>query len=186
MNFFLFRMTAGEGCLKLPPVDLASLIPDKVKVIKSLDKSIFDSSIEVPAIRCLPALCGVVQKEFKYVLFNRPHFRKIIPCEDETSKDRLVLLHTHIKTVDDLTKNQLDFMVKNKCTFVIHNLAIDYNDFTFDEIMKKVFPENTKDIVTSFETVGHIAHLNLKPTMFEHKTLIGEDQFLHFIFKITF
>ncbi|XP_066920507.1 uncharacterized protein [Clytia hemisphaerica] len=167
-------MTAGEGCLKLPFVDLVSLIPDTVKKMNALDKSLFDSSIDVPAIKCLPALCGMVQKEFKYILFNRPHFRKIIPCEEKNSKDRLILLHTHIKTKDDLSKKQLDFMEKNRCTFLIHHMTISYNDFTFDEIVKKIFPENTKDIVTSFETVGHIAHLNLKPTMFDHKKLIGE------------
>ena len=158
---------------KLSLVELAPLIPDAVKDMKKLDKALFEVEIKIPAIKCLPSLCGNLQKEFKHVLFNRPHFKKILPCEESTKNERLILLHTSILSLEMLNDNQKEFIKNNGCTFLIHDTKLTYHDFTFDEIMKKVFSDDTKDIVTSFETVGHIAHLNLKPLMAEKKHLIG-------------
>lgn len=41
-----------------------------------------------------------------------------------------------------------------------------------DEIFKKIFPDGL-DPVTAFETIGHIAHLNLKSHHEPYKELIG-------------
>jgi len=167
-------MTSENEKEKLPLVDLGSKIPDCVVGMTKLDKSLFNTSVLVPAIKCLPKLCGLVQREFKNLLFNKPHFRKILPVSGSDKKERLILLHTNVKSEEVFSEKQKKFISENDCSFLVHNLKIDYNDFTFDEILKKVFPEDTKDIVTSFETVGHIAHVNLKPSMLDNKNLIGE------------
>ena len=158
---------------KLPIVDIAPLIPDKVKGMEKLDKALFDVETKIPAIKCLPHLCGIVQKEFKNILFNRPHFKKILPCEESSHHERLILIHTSVTSEEMLDDKQKEFIKENDCIFVIHTAKLTYEDFSFDEILKKVFPEDTKDIITSFETVGHIAHVNLKPSMAEKKHLIG-------------
>lgn len=158
---------------KLSIVDFASLIPEKVCGMKKLEKSDFGTYVDVPAIRCIPKLCGEVQRMFREILFNRPHFRKILLCPSSKENERLVLLHTSVTSTEVLSLAQKTFMKEKNCEFVIHKLDLTYADFTFDEILRKVFPEGTKDIVTSFETVGHIAHFNLKPAMLEYKNIIG-------------
>lgn len=164
-------MKSNDG---LPIIDLASYIPDGVKGMTVLDKTLFTTTIDAPVVRCQSKICGKVQKEFKNCLFNRPHFRKILPCEGSGQKERLVLLHTSISSEDHLSDTQKEFLKANGCSFQLHRLKLDYRDFSFDEILKKILPEDTKEIVTSFETVGHIAHLNLKPVMLEYKHLVGE------------
>ena len=158
---------------KLPIVDISPLIPDAVKGMEKLDKTLFEVETKIPAIKCLPNLCGIVQKEFKNILHNRPHFKKILPCEQSSKHERLILLHTSVTSLEILSGKQKEFIKEKDCSFVIHTTKLSYDDFSFDEILKKVFPEDTKDIVTSFETVGHIAHVNLKPSMAEKKHLIG-------------
>lgn len=168
---------------KLPVVDFATLIPNNVQGMKKLNTGEFDTSVEFPAIRCISKLCGEVQKVFKNVLFNRPHFRKILPCPTSKTTHRLVLLHPSVNKVEQLSTEQSLFMKEKNCELIIHQMKLTYTDFSFDEILRKIFPEDTKDIVTSFETVGHIAHFNLKPAMLEYKNIIGRCYFQFFILQ---
>jgi tRNA (guanine37-N1)-methyltransferase len=39
--------------------------------------------------------------------------------------------------------------------------------------LQKLLPEGI-DVPTSFESIGHIAHLNLRPEQLPHKALIGQ------------
>ena len=48
-----------------------------------------------------------------------------------------------------------------------------YDDFTMEQILRKILPENVV-VPSSFEAIGHIAHLNLKPEHFPYKEIIGQ------------
>ena len=51
-------------------------------------------------------------------------------------------------------------------------LALAYEDFTFNEVINSVIPEDAES-VTAFETIGHIAHVNLRAHLEEYKFVIG-------------
>ena len=49
-----------------------------------------------------------------------------------------------------------------------------YKNFSSHEILQSVLPiEAVKDIPSSFEQIGHIAHLNLREEQLPYKELIG-------------
>eukprot|EP00656_Telonema_subtile_P052645 TRINITY_DN7393_c0_g1_i1.p2 TRINITY_DN7393_c0_g1~~TRINITY_DN7393_c0_g1_i1.p2 ORF type:complete len:328 (+),score=91.14 TRINITY_DN7393_c0_g1_i1:83-1066(+) len=55
---------------------------------------------------------------------------------------------------------------------VPHTLKLGYDLLTADQVLKKLLPAGL-DIPSSFEQVGHIAHLNLRDEHEPFKTLIG-------------
>ena len=56
---------------------------------------------------------------------------------------------------------------------VSQSLVLDYDYFTFDEILREILPDGT-DVPSSFETIGHVAHLNLRDEHLPFKNLIGQ------------
>ena len=54
-----------------------------------------------------------------------------------------------------------------------HQLTLEYHHWTMPHILKAVLPVDTREIPSSFETIGHIAHLNLPSELTEYKNLIG-------------
>ena len=54
-----------------------------------------------------------------------------------------------------------------------HKLSLGYDYWTAEQVLEAVLPEGTPAPV-SFETVGHIAHLNLRDHNLEYKSIIGE------------
>lgn len=52
-------------------------------------------------------------------------------------------------------------------------VTVDYSYFTADAVLARLLPDGVP-VVTSFETVGHIAHLNLQEVHAPHRALIGQ------------
>jgi len=56
---------------------------------------------------------------------------------------------------------------------VDHEISLGYDDLSYFEIMEKIIPSEI-GVPTGFETVGHLAHFNLKETQYPYKKIIGE------------
>jgi tRNA (guanine37-N1)-methyltransferase len=54
-----------------------------------------------------------------------------------------------------------------------YNLELDWNWMTAEQVMRAILP-NDVEVPTSFETVGHIAHLNLRESQLPFKNFIGD------------
>ena len=54
-----------------------------------------------------------------------------------------------------------------------HSVALDYSHFSIHAVLRAVLPLQLKDVPTGFETVGHIAHFNLRDEYLPFKTIIG-------------
>ena len=54
----------------------------------------------------------------------------------------------------------------------VHELILDYDYWNSEEILAATLPDGM-DVPSSFETIGHIAHLNLRPEHEPFKHLIG-------------
>lgn len=59
-----------------------------------------------------------------------------------------------------------------KAEVVPHTVKLDYDYWTAHEVLTRLLPEGM-DIPSSFETVGHIAHVNLRDEHAPFKTIIG-------------
>ena len=153
--------------------NFASLIPDKARGMKKLEKSIYNIKINLPAIKCKAKSCGKFLSVCKQVLLKRAHFHKIISDPSIGNEFKLILLDPSINKIDKLSEKQQNLIVEEDAIFFCkHSLLISYKDFTFSEIIQSIIPEEVEN-VNSFETVGHIAHLNLKVHLEEYKYVIG-------------
>lgn len=79
----------------------------------------------------------------------------------------IILDASSLSPQDQDTINQL------KAEVIPHSVTIDYDHYSAHEILFKLLPSGM-DIPSSFETVGHIAHINLRDEHAPFKGLIGE------------
>ncbi|KAJ2765346.1 tRNA(m(1)G37)methyltransferase, partial [Coemansia nantahalensis] len=56
---------------------------------------------------------------------------------------------------------------------VAHEVTVGYEFWSADEVLKAVLPDETQ-APTSYEQIGHIAHMNLRDEYLEYKRLIGQ------------
>ena len=54
-----------------------------------------------------------------------------------------------------------------------HSLVLEYTHFTKQAVLRAVLPLEVKEVPSAFETVGHIAHLNLRDEQLPFKEVIG-------------
>ncbi len=64
-------------------------------------------------------------------------------------------------------------MEKANGVFINHKFVCTYENYSTDQVLSAVMPSGT-EVTTAFETIGHIAHLNLRDHQLEFKEIIGE------------
>lgn len=144
-----------------------------------LDRSLFDQNIRLIAINIPAKLCTVYMKEFKDFLLKRPRMKRIYDIEKDGVRDeerRLLILNEDLGDnllLPTLPQSLKDFNMKNNGTPEIFMLKVSYENIPVDEVLRKVLPEEIIEIPSSFEQVGHIAHLNLRDEVLKYKHLIG-------------
>lgn len=72
-----------------------------------------------------------------------------------------------------LPEDMQEFIEAQDAELTTHTITIDHTHLTADQILRKLLPPNI-DIPSSFETIGHIAHLNLREEQFPYKKAIAE------------
>jgi tRNA (guanine37-N1)-methyltransferase len=65
------------------------------------------------------------------------------------------------------------FAEENKGAFVEHTIRTVYSDYTYDEALTRLLPAGV-EVPASFETIGHVAHLNLRPPQEPYRLLIAQ------------
>ena len=66
-----------------------------------------------------------------------------------------------------------EWVASNGGEMTNHPLNLEYHNWSMHHLLKAVLPEDTEEIPSRFETIGHIAHLNLPSALAEYKYLIG-------------
>lgn len=75
---------------------------------------------------------------------------------------------SHSATLSELVKDEL-------ITVVPYQLKLDYDYWTYHDIMSAILPEDEQgEIPSGFSQVGHVAHLNLRDEYLKHKHSIAE------------
>ena len=168
-------MTTSSEQIGSAEMTAESTIVDNNKV----DKSLFDQNIRLVALNIPAKLCTEYMKEFNGYLLKRPRMKRIFDAEKNGVKDderRLILLSE--SNGDDLFLTNIpeelkNFNLKHGGVPEIFMLKISYENIMVDEVLRKILPENILEIPSSFEQVGHIAHLNLREEVLQYKYLIG-------------
>lgn len=139
-----------------------------------IDKSKFDVSHNLLALRVPKQHSGSVSKILSGYVFDMPRVRHIVP-DPSNSDTRLVILSEKI-TDSSLSELPVERLASVKSVTEIevvpHQVVLGYNYWPADHILKGLLPAGC-EIQSSFETIGHIAHLNIRDDLAPYKHLIA-------------
>ncbi|KAJ5069829.1 tRNA (guanine(37)-n1)-methyltransferase [Anaeramoeba ignava] len=140
-----------------------------------LDKSQFEKNLNLIAISIPAKETKFYIKEFKEYFLDipkvkflyknpeNPNVRILVFCENITDPIKLNGLKEEKKKIlEEKSIKPFEYSVK-----------IGYDSLTSKQVLEKILPKEL-ELPTSFETIGHIAHLNLKENLLKYKKIIGE------------
>ncbi|XP_057499996.1 tRNA (guanine(37)-N1)-methyltransferase 2 isoform X1 [Actinidia eriantha] len=148
-----------------------------VNTVKSaiLDESKFDVHLKLWAIRIPRELCRVATRILNGYLVDRARIKPI--TEDPTcEKNRYMILSEKVQNSDlsDIPDQKLDEL-KALCTVEVvpYSLTLGYSYWGADHVLKQILPSG-HEVPSSFETIGHIAHLNITDELLPYKDVIAK------------
>ncbi|KAF7720969.1 tRNA(m(1)G37)methyltransferase [Apophysomyces ossiformis] len=138
----------------------------------TLDRDVFKQKFKTLALR-VPS-----KKISSFIhlkeLLNQPPLHNII-SDPESSQTKLVLLRLDLceEDIAQLPGESRD-KIEEAVAVVTHTFEVTYDDWSIDQILRAVMPEESVEIPSSYTQIGHIAHLNLKEEYLPYKHLIGQ------------
>ncbi|KAJ3204231.1 tRNA(m(1)G37)methyltransferase [Entophlyctis luteolus] len=155
----------------------AALAPPANKGLASLaETAVFSRSLRLVALRVPQAACSRALQALPPHLLDIPRLRSIIsdPCSDPAAPTKLVLLNHSISSRETLPQAVSTFATANNAEIVEnHELVLDFNYWTADQLIRSVLPDRL-NVPSSFELIGHIAHMNLRNEYLPYKNIVGE------------
>jgi tRNA (guanine37-N1)-methyltransferase len=156
--------------------------PVVVKGLTTLNKELYRQVLNIPAARVLASKVGQLRTALdRNLILTFPRIKTVINDSTDPQK-RLLLLNPDLIQIESrelLLKNQVQEYSDKMTEFkkfesegCVHELILDYDYWNSDEILAATLPDGM-DVPSSFETIGHIAHLNLRPEHEPFKHLIG-------------
>ena len=138
-----------------------------------IDKTLFARTIQVLACHVSTKAIGEFQRKFKAWLLKMPSAKTVLNHESNESEKYVLLSREYGSEVEKLPQNLRDFLKENQIEAKPFNLDIDYNNYTCHEALERILPDGVM-IPTGFESVGHIAHMNLGEEHTDFKYQIGQ------------
>lgn len=135
-------------------------------------KKQFEEKVKLMGLPVPVAQCHAVQKKLKKHLYDRPKRRSVVRGQEKEDV-RVVLLHERYGDGKELPQDVLQVMEELGIQGKTYEDVLDYEHWSAEQVLQKLFPD-VQELPTSFETVGHIAHLNLKDEFRKHKEIIGQ------------
>ena len=143
-----------------------------------MDPDIFKEEEEHYALTIKKQLTGKIMSSYKQLLLNKPKVRNV--HTPASSPDlRVIVLSTLTSqgaaSLDPSISKLISDSPDDDVKLSTHTVASTYSDMTVDSVLRRVIPESvTTEIPSSFESVGHIAHVNLRENVLPWKFIIGK------------
>ena len=140
-----------------------------------LDKSQFLETMALVALHIHKKQTGPLLKKLAGHIFHRARVKPVVP--DEANPDlRLLLLSEAVTDVglQGLPAELREHVLSEGATAVPYSLDLGYEHLSVEQCLRRLLPEGIDEIPSSFEQVGHVAHVNLRAEHLPYKTLIGE------------
>jgi tRNA (guanine37-N1)-methyltransferase len=130
-----------------------------------------------------PLLQPYLASRFEPVQQIHPRFKLVRDANKDkntdndttTTKQKIIVLHPSTPTLAELPENVRDILMQ--CQVAdgpAHSMTFSYHQFTSAYLLAKLLPVALHPPPTAFETIGHIAHLNLRSLHLPYKHLIGQ------------
>ena len=146
-----------------------------------LDRYAFDRPITLVAIKVRKEKVEPLQRALHKQLLRMPSSAGLRPVIKDPEDDayRLVLLADGTTPTDlsGLTVQQRQAISDASGEVISHGITLGYDHMTVDEVLRAVIPSGLAgqhDLPTSFETAGHVAHLNLRDEYLKWKYVIAQ------------
>ncbi|GME54715.1 tRNA methyltransferase trm5 [Neofusicoccum parvum] len=164
--------------------DAAMFRPPVNRAMRVLDRSLFQKTFPIAAARVASnkdiSLVRKALEKSKDVL-AAPRLQSVQPDplpELASQGRKCVLLRPDIRHDDPSTwsPSLAEFQTKDIASVVPYDVHLDYDYWTYDEIMSAVVPEDNQEDAypKRFSQVGHILHLNLRDSHQPYKQLIAQ------------
>jgi tRNA (guanine37-N1)-methyltransferase len=139
------------------------------------DKASFAKTLKVMALRLPTKLCSTFIKEFRplQMLFAKPGLKSVVNAPAPNAAMKLLLLHEKILKLEDLPAHLRALTATHSIETVPYTMELNFTHLSSEAILRELLPADVS-VPTSFETVGHIAHLNLREAQLPYQKLIGE------------
>jgi tRNA (guanine37-N1)-methyltransferase len=141
--------------------------PGTMAPTHTIDRSQFHKQVTVPAVRLACTKVGEAMKgsETQKFVWASKGRKSVYPCPEDPSKFRILLLKEAFPI--DLFVDTLGG------TLTEYRVTYEYEDVNTEDALEVLLPDMT-DRPTSFETIGHIAHMNLREEFLPFKHIIGQ------------
>ena len=141
--------------------------------VASFKLEALEESRGVVALRIAPRSIAAALKELKDFLLNQPRRPNVVEAGGNT-KEKLVLFHPDaVPSLESIPAVCREFADAKEGAFVAHEVVTSYANFTYDEALRRLLPAGV-EVPASFETIGHVAHLNLRPPQEPYRLLIAQ------------
>lgn len=146
--------------------------------IVKFDKEKFKKEIALTSIIIEARECGKILPKVKSQILAYASIKNVMSVPNEKTKKR-VLFNESVKSIDDIADEEArsyinGLLASKEATVEPYTVTLDWTHVSLDEILREILPKDIGDIPSSFETVGHIAHLNLRDSALPYKNVIGE------------
>lgn len=160
--------------------------PPIARAMRTLDRSFFRSQIELTAARLFDqrdtALCRTELYKSRDAL-RLERYQCVRPDPNDSTRRCIVLRPQHDdKTPQPWSEKVAQLQNEKKVDLIPFTVHLDYSYWTYHEILAAILPVpdpnipgvSEDEVPSSFQVVGHIAHLNLRERYWQYKKLIGE------------
>lgn len=139
----------------------------------SLDRSLFTKTLKLLALKVPTKSCNVFVKNLAMndLTFCHAKIKSVVVPED--SQMRIILLSPKITSQEELPESIKSELKEVNAEVINHDVKLGYEHFTMEQVLKTLLPESVL-APAGFETIGHIAHLNLLESQLPYKSIIGQ------------
>ncbi|KAG8739480.1 tRNA(m(1)G37)methyltransferase [Ceratobasidium sp. 414] len=142
------------------------------RTMRELDRSLFRLTIPILAAEIEARKTGELLRSpaLRGSILDIPKITNVVKGQDGNDSKRLLLLGA-----GQLSAVARQYLDEEAAKFVPHNINLDYEYWTADQILRSVLPPELGDgSPTAFSINGHIAHMNLRDEYLPYRYLIGQ------------
>ena len=147
----------------------------------------FEVFLKYPSLIIPVRQTASLRKQLKHILLHRPKLKNVydvldtdeIPTtsgSDDSSQARSSYRKLVLVDRPDVYKDpEIKSLIKSgECCKGSHTIKFGYSDWSVDELLRKLVPLDDKELPSSFETIGTLAHVNLRADQLPFKFIIGK------------
>jgi tRNA (guanine37-N1)-methyltransferase len=146
---------------------------DGAKKAGLIDKDSFSREIHLFAINIEAKLTKEYMTAFMGHMFKMPKIRSVYDVPNEPTRRHLLLAETVTdKELSTLPPACAAFNAAKGGVVEPYVMRLGYDHMVVEDVLRKILPPGT-EVPSSFEQIGHIAHMNLKEEVHDYRFIIG-------------